>query len=111
MLEENNIRTGFVDETQYRALAEKVVGQPWLRTMLALGYTYGFRKAELLNMRVGQVDLFSRSIRLNPGETKNGEGRTVALTEECYQLVAQMMRGRQAGRQMNFCSQGRTASP
>src|SRR5215470_11127382 len=62
MLEENNIRTGFVDETQYRALAEKVLGQPWLRTMLALGYTYGFRKAELLNMRCGQVDLFSRSI-------------------------------------------------
>jgi integrase len=96
MLEENNVRTGFVDETQYRSLAEKVLGQPWLRAMLALGYTYGFRKAELLNMRCGQVDLFSRSIRLNPGETKNGEGRTVALTEECYQLVAQMMRGRQA---------------
>jgi len=96
MLEENNVRTGFVDEAQYHALAEKVVGQPWLRTMLALGYTYGFRKAELLNMRVGQVDLFSRSIRLNPGETKNGEGRTVTLTEECYQLVAQMMRGRRA---------------
>src|SRR5215471_9326214 len=25
-----------------------------------------------------------RSIRLNPGETQNGEGRTVALTEACY---------------------------
>ncbi|HKW35868.1 MAG TPA: tyrosine-type recombinase/integrase [Candidatus Acidoferrum sp.] len=96
MLEENNVRTGFVDETQYRPLTGKVVGQPWLRTMLALGYTYGFRKAELLNMRCGQVDLFSRSIRLNPGETKNGDGRTVMLTEECYQLVAQMMKGRQA---------------
>ena len=90
------MRTGFVDETQYRALTEKIMGQPWLRAMLALGYTYGFRKAELLNMRCGQVDLFSMSIRLNPGETKNGDGHTVTLTEECYQLVAQMMKGRQA---------------
>ena len=80
----------------YRALTEKVVGQPWLRPLLALGYTYGFRKAELLNLQCGQVDLFSRTIRLNPGETKNGEGRTVKLTEECYQLLAQMMKGRQA---------------
>ena len=65
------MRTGFVDETQHHALAEKAVGQLWLRTLLALGYTYGFRKAELLNMRAGQVDLLARSIRLNPGETKH----------------------------------------
>jgi integrase len=66
------------------------------RTLLALGYTYGLRKAELLNIRVGQVDLLARSIRLNPGETKNGEGRTVVLTTECYELVLQMVRGKQA---------------
>jgi integrase len=94
-LEENNVRTGFVDETQYHALAEKTVGQLWLRTMLALGYTYGFRKSELLDMGVSQVDLLARSIRLNPGETKNGQGRTLALTEECYNLVLQMVKGKQ----------------
>jgi integrase len=95
MLEENNVRTGFVSETQYRALTEKVTGQLWLRAMLALGYTYGFRKAELLNMKVGQVDLFARTIRLNPGETKNGQGRTVTLTEECYLLVLELVKGKE----------------
>jgi site-specific recombinase XerD len=70
-LEENNVRTGFVVETQYRTVAEKAVGELWLRTMLALGYTYGFRRAEMLKLRVGQVDLLARTIRLNPGETKN----------------------------------------
>ena len=35
--------------------------------------------------------------RLNPGETKNGEGRTVSLTAEYYELVLQMVRGKQAG--------------
>ena len=94
MLEENNVRKGFVDETQYRTLADKAAGQLWLRTMLALGYTYGFRKAELLNMRLSQVDLLARTIDLNPGETKNGEGRTVALTEACYVLVLELAKGK-----------------
>lgn len=95
MLEENNVRTGFVTEEQYRTLAEKAAGQLWLRAMLALGYTYGFRKAELLNMKMGQVDLLARTIRLNPGETKNGEGRTVTLTDACYLLVVELARKKQ----------------
>jgi len=94
MLEENNVRTGFVDEAQYRVLADRATGQLWLRTMLALGYTYGFRKAELLNMKASQVDLLGRSIRLNAGETKNGEGRTVTLTESCYVLVLELVKGK-----------------
>jgi integrase len=64
--------------------------------MLALGYTYGFRRAEMLKTRVGQVDLLARTIRLNPGETKNDDGRLVALTAECYDLVLQTVRGKQA---------------
>ena len=87
MLKENNVRTGFVKEDQYRILAEKAAGQLWLRAMLALGYTYGFRKAELLNLKFEQVDLLARTITLNPGETKNGEGRITTLTEPCYPLV------------------------
>jgi len=96
MLKEDNARKGFVDETQYRALVEKVNGRPWLRAMLTLGYNYGFRKAELLGIKAGQVDLLARTIRLNPGETKNGEGRTVRLTDECYILVQELMRGKRS---------------
>ena len=94
MLEEDNVRTGFVNESQYKVLAEKAAGQLWLRAMLALGYTYGFRKSELLNLKVGQVDLLARTIRLNPGETKNGKGRVVTLTEACYPLVVELVRGK-----------------
>ena len=53
------MRTGLEDETQYHTLPWKAVGRLWLRTLLALGYTYGFRKSELLNMKVGQVDLLA----------------------------------------------------
>lgn len=62
--------------------------------MLALGYTYGFRKSELLNLKVGQVDLLARTIRLNPEQTKNGKGRVVTLTEACYPLVVELVRGK-----------------
>ena len=35
--------------------------------------------SELLNIRVGQVDFVTRTIRLDPGTTKNQEGREVAI--------------------------------
>src|SRR5437879_12957134 len=47
-------------------------------------------------MRVSQVDLLARTIDLNPGETKNGEGRTVTLTESCYVLVLELAKGKHA---------------
>lgn len=63
----------------------------WLRAALSLGYNFGFRSAELLGMRVEQVDLLNRSVTLDPGATKNGEGRIIKLTSETYELVKQCM--------------------
>jgi len=45
-------------------------------------------------MNVGQVDLFAESIRLNPGETKNGEGRKVSLTAGGKNLLAACVTGK-----------------
>jgi integrase len=69
-----------------------VAGKLWLRTLLALGYTYGFRKADLLGLRCKQVNLLNNSVCLYSGETKNREGRTVTLTEECRMLVTEPRR-------------------
>jgi integrase len=93
--EKGNERRGFVEEAQYRKLKEAAAGQLWLRGLLALGYTFGFRKAELLEMRCKQVDLLNNTVSLYSGETKNGEGRTVTLTEECRLLVTELWRGKQ----------------
>ncbi len=41
---------------------------------------YGWRVSELLEMRVSQADLLQRTIRLEPGTTKNTEGREVVMT-------------------------------
>src|SRR5262245_1507733 len=88
--EQGNERRGFVEEAEYRKLAELAAGQLWLRGLLALAYTYGFRKAELLEMKCSQVDLLNDTVCLYSGETKNGEGRIVALTKECRELVVEL---------------------
>jgi integrase len=77
-LKENNVREGFVTPEQF---AQLVANCPdlWLRTMLETAYRYGWRVSELLNLRVGQVDLAARTIRLDPGTTKNQEGREVTV--------------------------------
>jgi hypothetical protein len=42
------------------------------------------------------VDLLERTIRLEPGTTKNLEGRTVKLTGESYELVKALVTGKDA---------------
>jgi integrase len=94
---ERNVRTGFVEDAQYTALAEQCGRRGlWLRGMFELGYTYGWRQGELLGMRIGQIDLANRSIRLEPGTTKNDEGREVVMTPKVYELVAALATGKQA---------------
>lgn len=78
-LRETNVRQGFVTPEHY---AELVAHCPelWLRAMLETAYHYGWRVSELLNLRVRQVDLLARTIRLEPGTTKNQEGREVTIS-------------------------------
>jgi integrase len=59
--------------------------------MLALSYTFGFRKAELLGMRLRQVHLLNYTVTLDPGTTKNSDGRIVKLTSETFELLKQCM--------------------
>src|SRR5581483_3724428 len=57
-------------------------------------YNFGFRKSELLHLRVNQIDLFGRTIRLNPGQTKNDDGRVVPMTSDVYTLLAACICGK-----------------
>jgi len=43
-MKEPDGRKGFIEDKQYRAVAAHCK-EPFMRTMLALGYTYGFRRA------------------------------------------------------------------
>jgi integrase len=85
-LKESAPRQGFVEEPQYRQLV-KHAPELWLRAMLAVAYTFGFRKSELLEMKVNQVDLAGETIRLWRGTTKSGEPRLVRMTQDVKVLL------------------------
>jgi integrase len=95
MLRENNIRTGFLESKQHDSLAAETgkVGL-WLRAMFETGYTYGWRHEELLALRVRQVNFVAGTIRLEPGTTKNSEGREVSMTLPVRTLLTQCVHGK-----------------
>jgi len=86
MLAENNVRKGFFEHDAYltvrRALPEEI------RPVLTFAYFTGCRKGEILGLQWPQVDLSERVVRLEPGETKNDEGRTIFLTPELHEVLA-----------------------
>ncbi len=92
-LKENNVRLGFVEDDAYAALTSRADAL-WLRCFLELAFVYGWRKTELLGMRVRQVDLKVRTIRLDPGTTKNEEGREVVMTDTVNALLKQAIAGK-----------------
>ena len=93
-LKEAPPRKGFVEEAEYRALVSNV-NQLWLRGLLATAYNFGLRAGELLELKVRQIDFPARMIRLDPGETKNGEGRDAPMTTEVYTILAQCCQSKQ----------------
>lgn len=70
----------------------------WLRALLSVAYNFGFRKAELPVLRVGQIDLKSRTIRLLSGETKTDKGRTVVNDGSGSPLSFRVCKGQESGR-------------
>lgn len=84
-LEENNIRTGFLEHEKYLKLRAELPEE--IRPLLVIGYHTGARLGELKLMRWDQVDLGANRITLNPGTTKNGEGRSLPIYGEMQQWL------------------------
>jgi integrase len=93
-LKENNVRQGFLEDSPYRKVVEGA--QLWFRALVLCGRTYGWRESELIGLRVWQVDLAQRVIRLEPGTTKNSEGREVLMTDDLYALLSACVIGKKA---------------
>jgi integrase len=91
-LKEPKPRQGFLEESQYKILCKNAV-ELWLRTFLAIGFSYGWRKSEMLSLRVRNVDLLDGWLTLET--SKNGEGRRVKPTAEINTLLAECIRGKQ----------------
>jgi integrase len=86
----NNIRTGFFEESEFRAFVVKLNED--LRPVMEFAYLTGWRiKSEVLPLKWGvSVDLSAGEVRLEPGTTKNNEGRVfpISVLPELARLLA-----------------------
>lgn len=85
MLRENNVRKGFFEYREFLRLRGEL--PRYLRGLVTFAFKTGWRKGEILNMEWSQVDLEAGTVRLEPGMTKNDQGRTVYLDDELKEVV------------------------
>jgi site-specific recombinase XerD len=90
LLKEAAPRAGFFEPAQFAAVRRRL--RPDLQLAVDLAYTYGWRvRDEVLTLARRHVDLEAGSVRLDPGSTKNGEGRVVYLTPALAATVAEQV--------------------
>jgi integrase len=106
MLADSAARKGFLE----RAQVEAVIGHlaPDFRAAVVVAYATGWRtQSEVLTRRWQHVDLKAGWLRLDPGETKNGQGRMFPLTPELSKLLTAVRKAtttlqRETGREIAY---------
>ncbi len=79
LLQEHNARTGFFERADFDAVLARLPAD--LKGVFAVAYLTGWRvKSEILTRQWAHIDLQSGWLRLEPGETKNLEGRQFPIT-------------------------------
>jgi integrase len=87
-LEENNTRKGFFEHGEFLALRDALPTH--LKGFITFGYKVGWRISEIAKLKWSQVDVGQGIIRLEIGETKNNEARTVYLDDELKEVFSQL---------------------
>ena len=59
----------------------------YLEPVATFAYYTGWRKENILTLKWNQVDLNARTVRLNPGTTKNDAGQIVILDGELLETI------------------------
>ncbi len=86
-LKEAPPREGFFEPAAYLAVRRRLPED--LQLAVTIAYTYGSRmRSEVVALARRQVDLDAGTLRLEPGSTKNDDGRLVYLTPELKALLA-----------------------
>jgi len=80
LMKENNVKKGFFEHAQFVALRAELPN--YLKGFVTFAYKTGWRVSEITGLIWNQVDLDNGIVRLESGETKNDEGRTVYLDDE-----------------------------
>src|SRR5437867_8435532 len=79
-------RAGFVTREQFTSIRRHLPEE--LRVAMTVAFTFGWRKREVLDLRRrDHYNAQEGTLRLDPGTTKNREGRVVRLTPELYEMI------------------------
>ncbi len=80
-LQEDNVRQGFFEREQFEAVRKYLPA--YAKPVVTFMYLTGWRiRSEVLPLQWRQVDFQAGIVRLEPGTTKNKDGRTFYLTPE-----------------------------
>jgi len=85
MLKENNTRKGFFENEDFIALRDALPF--YLKGFVTFAYKTGWRLSEIEGLKWNQVDRKQGIVRLEVGETKNDESRTVFLDDELKGVI------------------------
>lgn len=85
MLDEDNVRTGFLEHHQYIALKQAL--PVYLFPLLVTGYHVGCRLGELLHLKWEQVDLEASQIWLEQRQTKSKTARVLPIYGEMKEAL------------------------
>jgi integrase len=81
MLREDNVRTGFFEVDQFRNVLSYLPAA--VQAVARFAYITGWRiPSEVLTLQWRQVDFRAGEVRLDPGTTKNTDGRVFPMTNE-----------------------------
>jgi integrase len=82
-------RSGFFEREKYEAVRRHL--DPDLQVACAIMHECGWRLREVLRLELRQVDLEQGTLSLDPGSTKNDDGRSVYLTPQTRAQVAEQV--------------------
>ena len=86
LLKEDNVRVGFFERDQFLAVLARLPDQ--VQPAATFAYITGWRiDSEVLSLEWRQVDFGAGEVRLDPGKTKNGEGRTFPMTRDLREVL------------------------
>jgi integrase len=86
LLKEAKPRQGFFEERDFLAVRKHLPED--LQVAVTIMWLFGWRRSEVMSLQRSQIDLDAGTLRLEPGETKNGDGRVVFMSPELKMLVS-----------------------
>jgi integrase len=98
--EKSHVRKGRLSKADYDTLRKRLDDPKlfWLKAFVTLTFTYGFRRSELIDAKVGYFDPKASTLTLPGFTTKNKADRMVDINPdgEIYRMLVRLTEGRAA---------------